>query len=192
MHKLNVFWVSALQGQIFLLKMHITKLPAGGNSLLHVVSNSAHLSLNLLTDFRMVSCWWVSYGFAMMWSLTSKEDVKDLISLHPRVMTASDCELLSCLVTRPDPFSSETRSYLINQPAAGTKQDSRLPLVLYHHFSEVKTSFSCLPQCFYQRKWSSHTWGVVIITAPSMCAALRYCTMDKCSSDVPGGVSTIR
>ncbi|TRY86908.1 hypothetical protein DNTS_009027 [Danionella cerebrum] len=30
------------------------------------------------------------------------------------------------------------------------------------------------------------TCGVVMMTAPSMPALLRYCTMDKCSSDVPG------
>lgn len=34
--------------------------------------------------------------------------------------------------------------------------------------------------------------GVVITTAPSMAVAFRYCTMEMCSSDVPGGVSMIR
>lgn len=34
--------------------------------------------------------------------------------------------------------------------------------------------------------------GVVTITAPSMPVALKYWTIDKCSSDVPGGVSTTK
>lgn len=36
------------------------------------------------------------------------------------------------------------------------------------------------------------TCGVVMMTAPSTWVELRYCTIDKCSSDVPGGVSTMR
>lgn len=40
--------------------------------------------------------------------------------------------------------------------------------------------------------WPSPTCGVVMITAPSMCAAARYCATERCSSDVPGGVSTMR
>lgn len=36
------------------------------------------------------------------------------------------------------------------------------------------------------------TCGVVTITAPSMCAVFRYCTMERCSSEVPGGVSMTR
>mmetsp|Transcript_34399 Transcript_34399/g.97450 ORF Transcript_34399/g.97450 Transcript_34399/m.97450 type:complete len:213 (+) Transcript_34399:336-974(+) len=34
--------------------------------------------------------------------------------------------------------------------------------------------------------------GVVTMMAPSGLAALRYCTMEMCSSEVPGGVSTMR
>ena len=39
---------------------------------------------------------------------------------------------------------------------------------------------------------SETSWGVVIMTAPSTCVLLRYCTIERCSSDVPGGVSTTR
>lgn len=34
------------------------------------------------------------------------------------------------------------------------------------------------------------TWGVVTSTAPSKRCFLRFSTTDRCSSDVPGGVST--
>jgi hypothetical protein len=39
---------------------------------------------------------------------------------------------------------------------------------------------------------SSITCGVVTITAPVILQLLKYCTIDKCSSDVPGGVSTTK
>ena len=39
---------------------------------------------------------------------------------------------------------------------------------------------------------SDTSWGVVIMTAPSTCVLLRYCTIERCSSDVPGGVSITR
>ena len=34
--------------------------------------------------------------------------------------------------------------------------------------------------------------GVVTMSAPVMPACFRYCTMERCSSDVPGGASTTR
>ena len=34
------------------------------------------------------------------------------------------------------------------------------------------------------------TCGVVMTTAPVILTVFKYCTIDKCSSDVPGGVST--
>ena len=36
------------------------------------------------------------------------------------------------------------------------------------------------------------TCGVVMMIAPSTCVLLKYWTIDRCSSDVPGGVSTTR
>jgi len=36
------------------------------------------------------------------------------------------------------------------------------------------------------------SWGVVTMTAPSTWLALRYCAMEMCSSEVPGGASTTR
>ena len=36
------------------------------------------------------------------------------------------------------------------------------------------------------------TCGVVMMIAPSTCVLLKYWTIDRCSSDVPGGVSMTR
>lgn len=76
---------SSSPGADFYFKKAHTELPAGGKGLLPWCQtvHTYHLKTNLLTDFWTVSCWWVSYRFAMLWSLTLKKDVKYLISLHP-------------------------------------------------------------------------------------------------------------
>lgn len=60
------------------------------------------------------------------------------------------------------------------------------------HFTLSRTSVRYLERNVIKRSVSVLACGVVMIMAPSTYVLLKYCTMDRCSSEVPGGVSTTR
>lgn len=114
----DVFWVWALQGQIFLLKMLITKLPTGGKRLLHVVSSSAPL-VNLETSFHTDSwtlSWWSINGkFTMMRTPVLQKEGKHIVFPFTHITRALLWTALWCCATLRSQLHRDTR--LTHKPA---------------------------------------------------------------------------
>lgn len=77
--------------------------------------------------------------------------------------------------------------------SVGVKVDrGNFPLKADVNVSDVTNCSNCHGLYVWARLCMCVTCGVVMMTAPSTRVELRYWTIDRCSSEVPGGVSTMR